>query len=206
MGAKQRNKKYVLDKAKEVFLKNGISGVSMADIAKEADFGVASVYRYFGSRRSLILECAVSLWGEKREKLYEEYAKNLNLSGFDQITALTKYFAKLVVSDKEFARFLLSLDTYLASDVPSQAEREEYDAILLEIYSMFESAYKCGLNDGSIRDVGSFQDFYYAATQSLISLSQRLTMRGNADSDEKSLSDKINLLINMFTTYVLNKK
>ena len=48
MGAKERNKSYVLEKAKEVFLERGITGVSMADVAKEADFGVASVYRYFG--------------------------------------------------------------------------------------------------------------------------------------------------------------
>mgnify|MGYP000493743103 CR=1 FL=1 len=41
MGAKERNKNYVLEKAKEVFLERGITGVSMADIAKEADFGVA---------------------------------------------------------------------------------------------------------------------------------------------------------------------
>ena len=52
MGAKERNKNYVLEKAKEVFLERGITGVSMADIAKEADFGVASVYRYFGNRNA----------------------------------------------------------------------------------------------------------------------------------------------------------
>lgn len=35
MGAKERNKNYVLEKAKEVFLERGITGVSMADIAKK---------------------------------------------------------------------------------------------------------------------------------------------------------------------------
>lgn len=206
MGAKERNKNYVLDKAKVVFLEKGIVGVSMADIAKEADFGVASVYRYFGNRKALVLECAVSLWKDKRDKIRVVYEKNLSQSGFEQITILTKYFSWLVVSDKAFSRFLLSLDSFLLTEDTTQTEREEYDEILLEIYTMFEGAYKKGLVDGTIRDIGSFPDFYFAATQSLISLSQRLTMRGGASLTDESLNDKIKLLINMFTTYFANEK
>ena len=93
MGAKERNKNYVLEKAKEVFLERGITGVSMADIAKEADFGVASVYRYFGNRKALIMECAVSIWQDKRDKLRVVYEKNLSESGYDQIVVLTKYLS-----------------------------------------------------------------------------------------------------------------
>ena len=97
MGAKERNKNYVLEKAKEVFLERGITGVSMADVAKEADFGVASVYRYFGNRKALIMECAVSIWQDKRDKLRVVYEKNLSESGYEQIVVLTKYFSWLVV-------------------------------------------------------------------------------------------------------------
>ena len=88
----------------------------------------------------------------------------------------------------------------------TREERKEYDAILFEIYKMFESAYKTGLSDNTGRDIGSFQDFYFAATQSLISLSQRLTMRGNVGFDDVSLHDKVKLLVSMFTTYLSNEK
>lgn len=206
MGAKERNKNYVLEKAKEVFLERGITGVSMADIAKEADFGVASVYRYFGNRKALIMECAVSIWQDKRDKLRVVYEKNLSESGYDQIVVLTKYFSWLVVNEKSFSKFLLSLDSFLMTEDATREERKEYDAILLEIYKMFESAYKTGLSDNTVRDIGSFQDFYFAATQSLISLSQRLTMRGNVGFDDVSLHDKVKFLVSMFTTYLSKEK
>lgn len=159
MGAKERNKNYVLEKAKEVFLERGITGVSMADIAKEADFGVASVYRYFGNRKALIMECAVSIWQDKRDKLRVVYEKNLSESGFEQIVVLTKYFSWLVVNEKSFSKFLLSLDSFLMTEDATREERKEYDAILFEIYKMFEDAYKTGLSDIRSGTLAVFRTF-----------------------------------------------
>ena len=149
---------------------------------------------------------AVSIWQDKRDKLRVVYEKNLSENGFEQIVVLTKYFSWLVVNEKSFSKFLLSLDSFLMTEDATREERKEYDAILFEIYKMFESAYKTGLSDNTVRDIGSFQDFYFAATQSLISLSQRLTMRGNVGFDDVSLHDKVKLLVNMFTTYLSNEK
>lgn len=95
MGAKERNKNYVLEKAKEVFLERGITGVSMADIAKEADFGVASVYRYFGNRKALIMECAVSVWQDKRDKLRVVYEKICRKADMTRSSCLQSIFRGL---------------------------------------------------------------------------------------------------------------
>lgn len=95
MGAKERNKNYVLEKAKEVFLERGITGVSMADIAEEADFGVASVYRYFGNRKALIMECAVSIWQDKRDKLRVVYEKICRKADMTRSSCLRNIFRGL---------------------------------------------------------------------------------------------------------------
>lgn len=95
MGAKERNKNYVLEKAKEVFLERGITGVSMADVAKEADFGVASVYRYFGNRKALIMECAVSIWQDKRDKLRVVYEKICRKADMNKSSCLRNIFRGL---------------------------------------------------------------------------------------------------------------
>lgn len=95
MGAKERNKNYVLEKAKEVFLERGITGVSMADVAKEADFGVASVYRYFGNRKALIMECAVSVWQDKRDKLRVVYEKICRKADMTRSSCLRNIFRGL---------------------------------------------------------------------------------------------------------------
>ena len=205
MGAKDRNRQYVLDKAKQLFTERGVTGVSMTDVALFADFGVASVYRYFGGKNALVTECAVALWEDKLDRMRVLYDENFDKTGYEQLAFLTRNFTYTVVSDKNFTHFLFTLDAFLISEKITFKDRDKYDDIMLEIYSMFETAYKKGLSDGSVRNVGSFEDFYFAATQSLISLTQKLTMRGNIVSKDKSVDSKIELLINMFTDYVKNK-
>lgn len=94
MGAKERNKNYVLERQRSI-LERGITGVSMADIAKEADFGVASVYRYFGNRNALIMECAVSIWQDKRDKLRVVYEKICRKADMTRSSCLRNIFRGL---------------------------------------------------------------------------------------------------------------
>lgn len=200
-----KNKNKVLVIAKDVFLKKGIADVSMTDIAEEAQFGVASIYRYFGNKNALVVECAVSLWEERIEKIRKEYQKNSGFSGFEQLKRLTDFFPWLIVGDKDFSRFLIMFDAFLYGDNITAKERADYERAMLEIYRMFEAAYNSGLADGTVRNIGSFSDFYFACTQSLLSLSQKLTIRGNVLSGDKEHTEKIEMLIDMYTDYIRAK-
>ena len=82
MGAKDRNRQYVLDKAKQLFTERGVTGVSMTDVASFADFGVASVYRYFGGKNALVMECAVALWEDKLDRMRVLYDEILPIRWF----------------------------------------------------------------------------------------------------------------------------
>ena len=48
----------------EMFLKNGIEAVKMTDIAKQCGFGVATLYRYFGTKNGITIAAMTYLWDE----------------------------------------------------------------------------------------------------------------------------------------------
>ena len=60
IGRKKREerarKQYILDKAEELFARSGLQGTSVADIARAAEFGVGTLYRYFDDKETLIRE------------------------------------------------------------------------------------------------------------------------------------------------------
>ena len=47
--------------AAELFLRDGIESVKMTDIADRAEVGVASLYRYFGTKEALVLRAGALL-------------------------------------------------------------------------------------------------------------------------------------------------
>ena len=58
---KQREKRIVLTAA-ELFLERGAENVRMTDIADECGIGVATLYRYFGTKSAIMLESGTLLW------------------------------------------------------------------------------------------------------------------------------------------------
>ena len=52
--ARDEQQRYVLDVAMELFAEYGFDGVTMADIAEEAEVARATVFNYFGSKHGLI--------------------------------------------------------------------------------------------------------------------------------------------------------
>ena len=80
----------VLDAAYKLFTKNSIEAVSMTDIADEAKIGVATIYRYFGTKQQLVI-CTVAREWERRaavvKQRYEEQGV-AEQSGYDQLSFL----------------------------------------------------------------------------------------------------------------------
>ena len=52
----------ILDASFELFAERGIDTIAMTDIAKKAEIGVASLYRYFETKEDLAIEVAIHAW------------------------------------------------------------------------------------------------------------------------------------------------
>lgn len=199
---KRRQKENVIiDQAKQLFLEKGIREVSMEDIAKKAQIGVASLYRYFRMKKVLVLACGTRIWEERQEEFDRIFKQDeaLSKTGIDTVHDLLYYYLDLFDNNKEFFIFIHLLDTYCMIDRFSKEEMSEYNNALLSIYRIFQRAMEKGLGDHTIRPELDYPTTYFAFSKALLGLAQKLILENNiVPSDDRfSSRDQIKTLLDV---------
>jgi len=69
---RELRKKHILDSALSVFKNSGFEGSTMDEIAKDADFGKATLYYYFNSKEEIFVEILNEGWQMIWESIEEE--------------------------------------------------------------------------------------------------------------------------------------
>jgi AcrR family transcriptional regulator len=205
-GIKQHRKNEVILAALEVFSARGIENTTMVDVANAAHVGVASLYRYYHTKFDLALESATVLWIDQINPCFmavidESYPKQ---SGLDQVMRLLKVTPRLVTELPEALRFLEYFDNFIVSQSIDHTRLKGYGEVFGPAKSVFMEAMIKGQKDGSIREDLDQEAFYLTITHTLMSLSQKLILRGNVvDSDESvGKLQQIDLVIDMAKTYI----
>lgn len=191
----------IIDQAKELFLERGIKEVSMEDIAKRANIGVASLYRYFKVKRALVIACGSRLWEERESEFNQifEEDERLQKSGIDTVHDLLYYYLDLFDNKKDFFVFIHLLDGYCLTDKLSAEELYSYNATLLKIYEIFQKAMKKGLEDKTIHADLDYKTTYFAFSRALLGLAQKLILENNIVASDDNLSEReqIKMLIDV---------
>lgn len=191
--------------AATIFLSRGIDEVKMTDIADECGLGVASIYRYFGTKTKLLIMVGELLWADARV-LFDEAAARADyaeLSGFRQLSVLFSVYETIFRYHKDFLRFLRDFDaTMLRENVP-KAELSSYERGLFEFFDYFKAAYDKGTADRSVRADIDLELFYYSATHMLLSAGQKFIAGAIVESDDDTRAEaEIKIMLDMVLTYI----
>lgn len=124
-----KKKKAIIEAAKELFQEKGFANSSIKEIAAIAHVSQVSIYNYFGSKDSLVIECANSIIHDSIDKAYAVLASDmpyldklntaLSLCTADIKASLTTYLTTSAQADKNFMKLLsdgvceLQKDLYL---------------------------------------------------------------------------------------------
>lgn len=106
--ANRRNRReMILEKAMEVFAKNGSQGSTIADIAKAAGIAQGTVYVYFESKEDLLNECMQEIIGPEIEEIITR-TKDIE----DTMERLFEFFNEHInlVESKPFIARLLTME------------------------------------------------------------------------------------------------
>lgn len=177
--------------AAQLFLSRGIEAVKMTDIAEAAEIGVASLYRYFGTKERIVVRAGILLWGDLRE-LFDEVVREANspaLSGGEQVAALLGVYRTLYRDHRSFLLFLEDFDRFILSAGVAQSELAEYERSIGDYYPLFEAAYRRGVADGSLRAGVDPALFYRTFTHGITALCQKL-LRGEILSQDDFSSSR----------------
>lgn len=203
---KEKRKEEVIAAAVEVFKEKGIENSKMTDIAEKAEVGVASVYRYFKTKSDLAVEVAIKFWDMEINSLYSELDKdNINkLIGIEKLKTILNVFVSLYNNHKDFVRFLEEFDNYVIKEQIPSEKLESYENSIINLKHIIFEALDDGKKDGSIRKDIDNEIFYITVSHSLMTLAQKLILRGTilkSDSDVSGIT-QIKLIIDMAIGYI----
>lgn len=176
----QDHKNDIIEAAIKEFLEKSIDGATIADIAKRAKVGEATVYRYFETKVNLVVESAVALWNRETDKiipplrLENQKAKD----GYQKLETVFREFANLYMNHPELLNLLEQFEFFIAREKVTadlvSSFTDGVEKINGEIFGMIHS----GQRDGSIRPDIDAREYYLTASHTLISLCQKLYLRG----------------------------
>lgn len=190
----------ILAAAFKLFSSAGIEPVAMTDIAKKAEIGVASLYRYFSTKDEIAIRTAIWAWEEQISEIYpsinnDEYT---NENGLFRLSIIFSLFKKLYMSQPEFLRFIYFFDSYAVNSGIKQERMIEYENVIGKVQMIVADAIKLGLKDNSINKkyIDKTEDLYFTLMHSFFSTAQKLTLSENllAINEKSKGSDQLDLL------------
>lgn len=195
----------IFESAFTLFSEKGIDTIAMTDIAKNAEIGVASLYRYFSTKDEIAIRTVI--WGWEKQKIVllpvlenERYA---NLSGIEQIETILSLFVDLYKSESMFLRLIYFFDSYAVRTGITPDRLVEYENMIESIKVYVIAAIEKGIQDKSINHKYSIDKelLYFTLMHALFSTAQKLTLSGNMlNMDTKvngitELNNLVNILI-----------
>ena len=190
--------------AAELFLQNGIESVKMTDVAEKAEVGVASLYRYFGTKDALVIRSGALLWQDLKTLVSDVYtaADFLSCTGIERVSRLFGVYLRLFHEQPAFIRFVGEFDAFVRT---TRAEREamaEYEANVMDFYPVFLASYEAGIRDGTIRVIEAPRLFYDSVCHAVMALAQKLLRGEILETDGFGDDSELRLLLDMAERYL----
>ena len=202
---KSRRIEHAVEISAKMFLKSGIDAVKMTDIADACGVGVATLYRYFGTKTSITVAAMTHLWSELKhmyDQVFETDAFKKQ-PGIKRLHDLMRMYLVLFDTHGDFMRLVGEFDLMLQSEnVPMDALRD-YEQSIINFYPYIEAAYLAGIQDGTVRGDIDFKLFYLTYGHSMLELCKKL-LRGELlpSDDFSSARDELAMLADMAVSFL----
>lgn len=176
----------------ELFSIKGIDTIAMTDIAKKAEIGVASLYRYFSTKDEIAIRTAIWAWENQKEIVLQtlKEADFENQSGIRQMEIVFEMFIKIFRDSPDFLRFIYFFDSYIVRSAVDTVRLTDYENLIQTVQQIISAALKKGVTDGTINK--SFETnldtVYFALMHSFFSTAQKLSLSGSMLNMDKAVN------------------
>lgn len=192
--------KYLKDKRMEravtvcaaLFLEHGIENIKMTDIAEESGIGVATLYRYFGTKSGISAAAMTFLWNDLKALFSGIFDSETftGQTGIKQVQDLLRMFIVMYSAHRDFMRLLGEFDRMILDEEMPKEELVEYERSVINFYPVFENAFRKGLEDGTVRDGVDARLFYTTYAHVLTELSKKFINGEILPSDDFSDAER----------------
>lgn len=159
----EENKKFILKAAEKIFAQRGFGLATMDDIAEEAQFSKATLYRYYKSKGEIFFEIIYKSFEDvlqktkkiKKEKISSEKKLRELIYYISSYYHKKKNISRIFIMEKSAMRKILNLDSkeqFMQSSkhppIPAA-----FKAKMEEIFSIMCEIIKEGIKSGEFRNV-----------------------------------------------------
>ena len=150
-GISERREK-LLNVAFELFAANSIEAVKLTDIAEKSGIGIATLYRYFGTKPCLVIEIGTRKWFEYFDAVEIAFQKRggNNMTAAEELDFFLDCFIELYQNHKEVLRFNRNFDTYVKHEGCTAEQMRPYNDAVNLFAMKFHRLYQNGMNDGTL--------------------------------------------------------
>lgn len=186
----------VLQAAWRIFLRKGIAATPLVDVAREAEVGIATVYRYFNTKPELVIRVAEQMMEQEFSRHSEAFERSLKeaSTGMEEVEQIFRLYLFLYDNEKDLLRFIEEFDNYIAGEKIDPAQLTGYARVFGIVEKRFFQACRRGEEDGSIRKKLPMEDIFYGYTKALMGLAQKHVSRSNLLLGDSSRDGRTELL------------
>lgn len=179
-GQKNARIERILQSAFSLFSHNGFDSIAMTDIAKDAEIGVASLYRYFATKDEIAIRTAIWSWENQKKMILPllDDSGYYQKKGLDQLSEIFDLFWKLYQTVPDFFRYIYFFDAYIVCQKIDSDRLLIYQDVIQSVQKIISDAIFKGIEDGSIsiKYKGKEQQVYYALMHTIFSATQKLSL------------------------------
>ena len=196
-GQKNARIERILLAAFSLFSHNGFESIAMTDIAKNAEIGVASLYRYVETKDEIAIRTAIWAWENQKKMILPilDDSGYYNKNGIGQLEEIFDLFFKLYQNVPDFFRYIYFFDAYVVCQKIDAERLIPYQAVIESVQKIISDAIFKGIEDGSINSEfkSHEKELYYSLMHTLFSATQKLSLSGKMLKMDKS-NDEIQQL------------
>lgn len=192
---------FLVEAATGLFLEHGIENITIEDIAKAANVGEMTIYRYFGKKQAIVCEAVMALQNSVSQDFFK---MDSGVTGFEKLAIFYNSYLDVFKTRPNYFRFIREFDLLMIKE--DDKNLEAYEDGLAYFKNAYMRAYELGLKDQSVRVLSDLELFYFTSTHALIELCKKLSYeRTVLHQDEQIKKDEeIKCLIETFLNTLKN--
>jgi len=180
---KQNKRTDILQKAMNLFIRDGIHKVTMQEIAKHSGISIRSLYYYYSNKEDLAVDIQISVFGSNMMQSYEEDTSQL--TAYELLCKFKDNLLVFINNNPKAIKYIAAFDFYFYNSYPSDKYLVHLEKIQSNAFSS-EIIRKAEL-DNSIDDKGySILVIISTLFHSIMAYSQRIIYREKAMLLEKA--------------------
>ncbi len=141
----------MLEAGFRLFTERTIEAVPLTEVAKESGVGIATLYRYYGSKLELAVAVSVWKWDEYLAENKRRHADAGSYSGRERLGFFLDTFLDLYRSHRELLRYNQLFNVYVQGTDATPEQMAPYARMIGGVEKRFREIWETGARDGTLR-------------------------------------------------------